>query len=134
VSLFDSCDKGKFRSTAIFDTATSQRMFLQSVGGVFTLLQEGRRWGIEKSIFQLGLFDQHPCEVQDDGIRNVLRRNPVRAQEMASTRASNLAALQALADEQNRYLAAHMRADQHSPRSENRNIIAWRALVSRVSA
>jgi hypothetical protein len=48
----------------------------------------------------LGLFDQHLCEVQYEGVRYVLRRNPVRAQEMASTRASKLAALQALATEQ----------------------------------
>jgi hypothetical protein len=40
-----------------------------------------------------------------------LRRNPLRAEEMAASRAGKLAALNRLADEQNRYLAEHPRAD-----------------------
>jgi hypothetical protein len=69
---------------------------------------------IKKGIFQLGLFDQHLCEVNDCGIRYILRRNPHRAQEMAASRGSKLSALKALADEQNRYLAEHPRADRHT--------------------
>jgi len=67
---------------------------------------------IKKGVFQLELFDQQLCEIKDNGVRYVLRRNPLRAKEMAATRDSKLAALQRLADEQNRYLAEHPRADQ----------------------
>lgn len=67
---------------------------------------------IKKGVFQLELFDQQLCEIKDNGVRYVLRRNPLRAKQMAATRDSKLAALQRLADEQNRYLAEHPRADQ----------------------
>ena len=67
---------------------------------------------IKKGVFQLQLFDQQLCEIKDNGVRYVLRRNPLRAKEMAATRDCKLAALQRLADEQNRYLAEHPRADE----------------------
>ena len=67
---------------------------------------------IKKGVFQLELFDQQLCEIKDNGVRYVLRRNPLRAKEMAATRDCKLAALQRLADEQNRYLAEHPRADE----------------------
>ena len=67
---------------------------------------------IKKGVFQLELFDQQLCQIKDNGVRYVLRRNRLRAKEMAATRDSKLAALQRLADEQNRYLAEHPRADE----------------------
>src|SRR5215467_6261877 len=46
---------------------------------------------------QLDLFDQEVAEVlAEEGIRYVLRRNPVRAQEVRDTRQAKLATLQAL--------------------------------------
>jgi len=68
---------------------------------------------IKKGLFQLGLFDEKLCEVEQDGVRYILRKNPIRADEMAQSRASRLAALKDLADRQNQYLAEHPRADQH---------------------
>ncbi|MEW5725850.1 MAG: IS1634 family transposase [Thermodesulfobacteriota bacterium] len=68
---------------------------------------------IKKGAFQLGLFDEHLCEVEHGGERYILRRNPVRAEEMARSRSDRLAALKKLADEQNAYLADHPRADVH---------------------
>ena len=79
---------------------------------------------IKKGVFQLELFDRQLCEIQDDGVRYVLRRNPLRAKEMAASRASKLAALQRLADEQNRYLAEHLRADDH---------VAWKKVSEKES-
>ncbi|MFH1090175.1 MAG: IS1634 family transposase, partial [Pseudomonadota bacterium] len=66
---------------------------------------------IIKDVFQLGLFDEQLCEVEYGGVRYILRRNPVRADEMAAGRASKLSALQSLAEKQNAYLAAHPKAD-----------------------
>ena len=47
----------------------------------------------------------------DEGIRYVLRRNPMRAQEVRDTRHAKLAKLQALVAKQNQYLTDHPRAN-----------------------
>src|SRR2546426_10542566 len=60
---------------------------------------------------QMELFDQELAEVlTDEGIRYVLRRNPVRAQEVRDTRHAKLATLQAQVAKHNQYLADHPRA------------------------
>ena len=60
---------------------------------------------------QMDLFDQELAEVlADEGIRYVLRRNPVRAQEVRDTRDAKLATLQAQVAKQNHYLTDHPRA------------------------
>lgn len=80
---------------------------------------------IKKGVFQLELFDRPLCEIQDDGVRYVLRRNSLRAKEMAASRASKLAALQRTADApQNRYLAEHPRADDY---------VAWKKVSEKES-
>jgi Transposase DDE domain len=61
--------------------------------------------------FQMELFDQELAEVlTEEGIRYVLRRNPVRAQEVRDTRHAKLAALQVQVAKQNHYLTDHPRA------------------------
>jgi Transposase DDE domain len=61
--------------------------------------------------FQMELFDQELAEVlTEEGIRYVLRRNPVRAQEVRDTRHAKLAALQVQVAKQNQYLTDHPRA------------------------
>jgi transposase len=61
---------------------------------------------------QMDLFDQEVAEVlTDEGIRYVLRRNPVRAQEVRDTRRAKLATLQAHVAKQNQYLTDHPRAN-----------------------
>ena len=59
----------------------------------------------------MGLFDQEVAEVlAAEGLRYVLRRNPVRAQEVRDTRHAKLATLQAQVAKQNHYLTDHPRA------------------------
>jgi hypothetical protein len=61
--------------------------------------------------FQMELFDQELAAVlTEEGIRYVLRRNPVRAQEVRDTRHAKLAALQVQVAKQNHYLTDHPRA------------------------
>jgi hypothetical protein len=61
--------------------------------------------------FQMDLFDQELAEVlADEGLRYVLRRNPVRAQEVKDTRHAKLAKLQAQVTKQTQYLQEHPRA------------------------
>lgn len=99
-------DRGMIKSGQIED--------LQEVGfNYITAITKAQiRAMIKRGVFQLGLFDERLCEVEHNGLRFVLRRNPIRADEIAKSRHSRLAALFALAEEQNRYLAAHPRADE----------------------
>jgi len=61
--------------------------------------------------FQMDLFDQELAEVlTEEAIRYVLRRNPVRAQEVRDTRHAKRATLQAQVAKQNQYLTDHPRA------------------------
>jgi hypothetical protein len=58
------------------------------------------------------LFEQELVEVlADEGVRYVLRRNPVRAQEVRENRQAKLATLQAQVAKQNHYLTDHPRAN-----------------------
>ncbi len=60
---------------------------------------------------QMELFDQDLAEIQtDDGIRYVLRRNPVRADELAASRRDKKQSVQKFVEKQNVYLAEHSRA------------------------
>src|SRR5499427_2620138 len=61
---------------------------------------------------QMDLFDQELAEVlTEEGIRYVLRRNPVRAQEVRDTRHAKLTTLQAQVAQYNQYLIDHPRAN-----------------------
>src|SRR3989441_5991358 len=66
---------------------------------------------LRQGTLQMDLFDQELAEVlADEGLRYVLRRNPVRAQEVRDTRHAKLAKLQAQVATQNQYLIDHPRA------------------------
>jgi hypothetical protein len=69
---------------------------------------------IKKGVFQLGLFDEKLCEIEQGEVRYILRRNPIRAMEVSQNRAERLEALQKLAEEQNQYLAEHPKAEVHT--------------------
>src|SRR5216683_1800138 len=65
----------------------------------------------------MDLFDQELAEVlTDEGRRYVLRRHPLRAQEMRDTRHAKLATLQAHVAKQNQYLTDHPRANAQESR------------------
>src|SRR5712664_4605424 len=67
---------------------------------------------LKQGTLQMDLFDQELAEVlADEGIRYVLRRNPVRAQEVRDTRHAKLATLQAQVAKANQYLTDHPRAN-----------------------
>jgi hypothetical protein len=66
---------------------------------------------LQHGTLQMDLFDQELAEVlAEEGIRYVLRRNPVRAQEVRDTRHAKLATLRAQVAKQNQYLTDHPRA------------------------
>jgi hypothetical protein len=65
---------------------------------------------IEARLIQMGLFAAEVCEVTRDGVRYVLRRNPVRAEQLAASRADKQATVEQLRQDRNRYLDKHPRA------------------------
>jgi len=69
---------------------------------------------INKGVLQMELFDVNVCEVQDgeDGgkLRYILRRNPLRAEQLATTRNDKQAAVEKHIVKKNTYLAEHPRA------------------------
>lgn len=97
-------DRGMIKSGQIEDLARAGFHYITAI------TKAQIRSMIKKGVFQLGLFDEHLCEVEHGGERYILRRNPLRAEEMAKGRTERLAALKKLADEQNTYLEEHPRA------------------------
>src|SRR2546430_15486334 len=84
----------------------------------------------------MDLFEQELAEVlTEEGIRYVLRRNPVRAQEVRDTRHAKLATLQAQVAKQNQYLTDHPRANAQGAvqklvaRAEKLRIADWGELT-----
>jgi hypothetical protein len=66
---------------------------------------------LREDVFQLELFDQELAEVSTDGgVRYVLRRNPIRAREVAATRQDKVRSVRKEVNRQNAYLAGHPRA------------------------
>lgn len=65
---------------------------------------------LEDRILQYDLFTEHVCEVEDNGIRYILRRNPLRAEQISLTRQRKYEAIEKLCIERNKYLAEHPKA------------------------
>lgn len=61
-------------------------------------------------VIQMEMFEEQLCEVQDGGVRYILRRNPRRAEEMAASRADKQGCVERLVEKQNAYLHQHPRA------------------------
>src|SRR2546422_1469522 len=99
-------DRGMIKSQQIADLAKQGFHYITAITKpqIEKLLRTGT--------VQMDLFDQELAEVlTDEGIRYVLRRNPVRAQEVRATRHAKLTTLQALVAKHNQYLADHPRAN-----------------------
>lgn len=66
---------------------------------------------LSRGVLQYELFCEDICEVSSDGIRYVLRRNPMRAEQIERSRTSKLQAIREAAAKQTRYLAEHPKAN-----------------------
>jgi hypothetical protein len=65
---------------------------------------------IEARLIQMELFATEVCEVEREGVRYVLRRNPIRAEQLAASRADKQATVERLRQDRNGYLEKHPRA------------------------
>ena len=66
---------------------------------------------LDRKIIQLGLFDNELCEIREDDIRYILRRNPCRAEEIEISRNNKRESVAAFVKAKNLYLADHPRAE-----------------------
>lgn len=65
---------------------------------------------IDEKVIQLELFTDELIEVEHDGNRYVLHRNPLRVRELEQNRASKLSLVETLCEAQNLYLQKHPKA------------------------
>ena len=65
---------------------------------------------LKKKTLQIELFSEKICEVEDDNIRYILRRNPIRVQEIENTRLDKIKKIEKLLEEKNNYLSEHKKA------------------------
>ena len=65
---------------------------------------------IDKGVIQIGLFDEDVFEVEDNDIRYILRRNPLRAEEINESRISKRSSVERFVKNKNIYLREHARA------------------------
>jgi transposase len=65
---------------------------------------------IKKNIIQYSLFDDQLVEIENEGVRYIFRRNPIRAAEIAQSRSSKQQSLENLVKAQNTYLQDHPKA------------------------
>lgn len=86
---------------------------------------------LRMGVFQMALFDKDICEVEYEGMRYILRRNPQRAEEMACTRKGKKESIERLCGKKNVRLAEHPRAkvrtslDEIGQRIEGLRISGW---------
>ena len=65
---------------------------------------------LREGVFQMELFEQELCEVEQAGVRYVLKRNPERVKEMVATRKGKKESIEKLCEKGNAYLVEHPRA------------------------
>lgn len=65
---------------------------------------------LETGVFQLERFQETICEVMDGNVRYVLKRNPIRAEEIKENRESKIRSIQRFIDNRNLYLKDHLHA------------------------
>src|SRR5487761_2640564 len=97
-------DRGMIKSGQIQDLAKAGFHYITAITKpqIQTLVKAGG--------LQMDLFDAELCEVSDEGVRYVLRRNPLRADELSSSRSDKKASVERLRETLNLYLTAHPRA------------------------
>jgi hypothetical protein len=98
-------DRGMIKAPQIAELGAAGFHYITAItkAQIETLLNSG--------VIQMSLFDMPLAEVQDaDGVRYILRRNPVRAAELAASRQDKLTALTEAVAAANAYLREHPRA------------------------
>jgi hypothetical protein len=111
-------DRGMIKSGQIEELSRAGFHYITAITKpqIETLLSGG--------VLQMALFDDALCEVEQDGVRYVLRRNPIRAEEIAATRAGKQSSVELLVEQRNQYLAQHAKAQVSAAEKKVRAKIA----------
>ncbi len=114
-------DKGMIKSTQV-EAITSEEYrwdYLTSI----TKEQIGTL--LKQNVLQLELFDDELIEVEDDGVRYLLRKNPIRQNEIRQNRDEKIQKIRALAEGLTHYLNEHKKASEE---------VALRRINEKISA
>lgn len=110
-------DRGMIKSTQI-------KRFSEGISYITAITKAQIDTLIKRDVIQLGLFDNELIEVEDDGVRYILRRNPDRAIDIQRHRADKLQVLQGKVAASNRYLRAHPKAHVSTQLNQLTQVIA----------
>lgn len=100
-------DKGMIKSSQISELNSDKYKW----NYLTTITKEQIKTLINKDVIQLDLFEDELIEVEvEEGIRYILRRNPVRATELQTIRQSKIDHINSYVKEQNTYLKDHKKA------------------------
>ncbi|EQD75455.1 transposase IS4 family protein, partial [mine drainage metagenome] len=66
---------------------------------------------LKQGVIQMELFTERLCEIEHDGIRYTLRKNPVKAKEIENNRNGKIEKIRKITDQRNLYLSEHPKAD-----------------------
>lgn len=97
-------DRGMIKSASIDEIINLKWHYITAI----TKLQVDQL--IKQNIIQLSLFEEKLIEIQQDDIRYLLRRNPIRAEELEISRESKIKKITLMAEQKNIYLAGHPKA------------------------
>ena len=97
-------DRGMIKTEQIADLSEERFYYITATtkAQMETLLKE--------KIIQMELFTEKLCEIENNGIRYILRRNPVRAKEIEDNRNGKVEKIRKITDERNMYLSEHPKA------------------------
>lgn len=98
-------DRGMIKPDQIKDLTKQEFYYITATTKpqIETLLKQG--------VIQLELFTEKLCEIDHDGIRYILRRNPVRAGEIEANRNAKVEKIRDMVKERNEYLSGHQKAE-----------------------
>lgn len=123
-------DRGMIKSKQVTDLIEHKFHYITAITKpqIETLINQGT--------IQLGLFDCDLAEVSENGIRYILRKNPVRAQEIQGSRQSKLSSLEKHIINLNEYLIEHPKAKEETALAKIReyakklNLDKWTTISS----
>jgi len=91
---------------------------------------------MDQGVIQIGLFDEDLFEVENNAIRYILRRNPLRVKEIDESRISKRNSIERLLKKKNIYLREHARAKEETAiKDVNKKIVQlkidkWLSVIS----
>ena len=97
-------DRGMIKTAQINDLSSENYHYITALTKVQI------RTLLDKNVIQEQLFDEDVCEIDYEGIRYICRRNPVRVEEIRTSRQSKLDKVRELCQKNTEYLNEHPRA------------------------